>query len=494
MASVHEPPNPMGTTTTNPLINDYKNGWRWGWGNTLSPSFIWAVPANDKDAGEFAIDSVWYRVAPARPDYWLGFIYSELETDLADTYYHDMTGETQWPVTLNMSSIVANPPADIGAFPIWPGANSEFEGPFELYFRYTTLSGGVAWTANEFFGIDLTKPDQVTGVEVRPQVGYPSADDVMPSNRVHVTWDDRRYDALSGTGYFEVMVDGKPYSAAGDDGPLRIFDAREQCPGLGIDEWNTPRTATVEFLRAGRHTVQMRAVDRGTNVGPASDAVEVITDPDVPTVELTLPWKSQQLVGKKVTFTATARDAGGVRSVRFYVDGNLAYTDSTAPYAYSRSTDAYSQNSVHNIQVVVEDMYGRTVSDSGSFKVDKVAPKVTSLSDTPDPFCPRLQDGYKDNSSIKFSLSERANVQLLVYKSDGTLWRSITKTFDAGSRSFTWNGKSNSGKAAGGGTYKYKLQATDERENSSSTGWAYTHVKTYDIVQTSAGSVTIIPR
>ncbi len=95
-------------------------------------------------------------------------------------------------------------------------------------------------------------------------------------------------------------------------------------------------SSTAPFSVSTTSTVRFRSYDRADNVESVRSQLVQI-DRQAPTgVAITSPTNGATLVPGNYVLTATASDAGsGVASVRFYVDGRLTGTDTSAPSPYS---------------------------------------------------------------------------------------------------------------------------------------------------------------
>ena len=97
-------------------------------------------------------------------------------------------------------------------------------------------------------------------------------------------------------------------------------------------------------------------------------------------------------------------------------------------------------------------------SVSDTFTVERSSPYITSVNDSPDPFKPT---GGIVNT-IKFELSEDANVSIKIYDSNNNLVKNLADmAMSTGANSVNWDGSNNSGTTAASGTYIYKIDATD---------------------------------
>lgn len=112
------------------------------------------------------------------------------------------------------------------------------------------------------------------------------------------------------------------------------------------------------------------------------------------------------------------------------------------------------------------DVMGSSASKSGTTTIDTVAPILSGLSDSPDPFDPRLGQ----TTTISFTISEASLVTLRIYNSAGSLMKSLltNASKSSGSKSIKWNGKDNSGVYVPAGTYTYKIWIEDKAGNRAS--------------------------
>ena len=122
-------------------------------------------------------------------------------------------------------------------------------------------------------------------------------------------------------------------------------------------------------LANGSRLLQVTAYDAASN--SASDQVTVTVDnPDVtpPSVALTAPADGAAVFGT-IAVTASATDVNGIDRVELFVDGALADTDSTAPYAFSLDTSSLG-NGPHTLRVTAYDPTGNPASDQVGVVVD----------------------------------------------------------------------------------------------------------------------------
>jgi V8-like Glu-specific endopeptidase len=110
-------------------------------------------------------------------------------------------------------------------------------------------------------------------------------------------------------------------------------------------------------------------------------------------------------------------------------------------------------------------LYNRAVAAGGP---DTTAPKLTRVSDGPDPFTPLRRTRRK--TTIKFSLNEKADVTFTIKNRSGTTVAKVpTERLRAGRYWTTWNGRHmRTNKVVRAGTYTYKIKAKDLAANAAS--------------------------
>ena len=125
-------------------------------------------------------------------------------------------------------------------------------------------------------------------------------------------------------------------------------------------------------------------------IGTAWAAVGVGTAPDPdtvpPTVEITAPADGAT-VADGFTVEATAADDKGVLRVEFSIDGAVAGSDDTAPYAFVTATGLAPGD--HTVQATAYDNFN-AVSDSITVNIPNVDPDPDP---DPDPTNPDGDDG-----------------------------------------------------------------------------------------------------
>ncbi|MBI5230709.1 MAG: Ig-like domain-containing protein [Coriobacteriales bacterium] len=465
-----------GTTTTNPDVDN--NFWREGWGNSLNPQLTLTTPTVDPKTRPEMLYT-WNRSPSTRIDITQPQLYER--SALAKGTH--LTG------TADIQAVLDDDASADGRL-VFPGhAQTAAEGWWYMHADILSDGGNHTGTMRIPFGIDVTDPSRVANVRA-----YPSAISSTPlsgwssRSKVNLRWDSNEYDSMSGTAYFRVYVDGACLIPGG-----AVADPVAGPQGVPWYKGANSGSITIEDLSPGQHTFSVSAVDRATNEGLKSTTVNVGVDPDVPTVRFTTPSTNGATVGVKPTIKADADDEGGIASVRFYVDGVLRHTDTSAPYTFPADLSGHSHNEIIDLEAVATDMVGRTASDDTTVKLDKSAPSITSISGGPNPFYPRKRDGYKDNLNVHFTLGEDATCELLIYDSSGKFWRNVKADRTNGYKALVWNGKSSTGSMKSG-TFKYKIRATDKAGNSRTSSYKSATIKYYQIIRLSNNSVKVIQR
>jgi chitodextrinase len=116
-------------------------------------------------------------------------------------------------------------------------------------------------------------------------------------------------------------------------------------------------------LTNGSHTFQVAATDAvgNTDSTPASRTWTV--DTVAPTgVAITSPANGSTVSGQ-TTINASAGDNVGVTTVRFYIDGQLFDTDTTAPFSTTWNTNKVSKTT-HTLYVIAVDAAGNTTQSA----------------------------------------------------------------------------------------------------------------------------------
>lgn len=510
MAALEDPIPPDSLfSTTNPAVGEDGTGWaarstwRWSWGNSLHPDLRMSQVPSD-EGGDFG-------------EQWrtIGFLYELRQVDPSGA-------GSETPVW-GASSRATKDSADYG-----PSMTNTFDIVSANHrFGWTPDNGAalpgegvysVAWlyynqfrvenvdSMNElYYGIDLTPPSPVEGLTAST-TGLATKDGIWTEvRRRDLRWTMKGYDSLSGVGGFAATVNGQKAAFALNVGPDPTYEPYAELLNRALPIY--PNMAqvnniTIEDIPAGVSTLGVKVVDRATNVS-AERTVKAYVDYDTPQVSLASP-ASGAATSLKPTFKVNASDAAGITQVRYYVDDVFVGASTKSPFSLTANLSAFS-NGTHTLKAVAYDQIGaaapsvgswkvpHTATATRSFKLDKSAPSISSVSGAPSPFFPRKRDGYKDDFKVKFKTSEAGTAKLTIKNSKGTVVRTVTKKVAAGSNSITWNGKYTSGSVKSG-KFTYKLTVADAAGNVGSTSARRVSIKFYELVKTGKGRVKVIER
>ncbi len=430
-------------SATNPSDpKDPEAWWRQAWGKTMFPQFNVEPPSvKVEDVGHiigllYSVDRTGGTIDPSRPS----------------NYFRTSRGDsTNLSQVIDIGGILNAPPTG-GWPPLTPGASKPEEGRWFWNFSFTTSRGYTGSTTNHVvFGIDRTSPAAVESLTVSPSMNPAAAGGWTASSRAHISWRPKQYDALSGVGYYQVLIDDQPVIPNSPQAPSqgRVYDV----PGV------TPSSITIENMPPGKRKVSVVCVDRATNEGPAAVGY-FYSDPDEPGGTILNPSASGVTLNGKAILSVNATDAAGVSSVTFAIDGKAvktinASTVSTSTIFTFQPTWSDYTNGTHTLAVTVRDMLARETVLKRSFVLDRTAPRLASSSVSPNPFYPRV-DGYRDTTAIKFSASEYTTVTLEVARPgtkpvEGKAMPSSRRWYKrtTGPRSsFRYDGKSDAGNDA----------------------------------------------
>jgi len=142
------------------------------------------------------------------------------------------------------------------------------------------------------------------------------------------------------------------------------------------------------------------------------------------------------------------------------------FVHSVNSYGYQTSGNEYEDTmfgpQMGNVAAAVHEAAG------GEPDPDTTAPKLTKVSDGPDPFTPLGKT--KKWTNIKFTLGEKADVTFTVKSKSGTTVAKIpTERLKAGRYMTSWIGRNmKTNKVVKAGTYTYKIKAKDLAGNAAS--------------------------
>ena len=176
-----------------------------------------------------------------------------------------------------------------------------------------------------------------------------------------------------------------------------------------------------------------------------------------------------------VKFTFAPQDAAAIFTVRLREPGRGTVKEKdylvdpatqTSPHPVSFSWGDRSVAAPTDYVVDVRPQGGSVIT-SEPFTL--LPPLVSELSATPSPFYPLVQDGYKDDSTIGFSLAADAVDTVVHVFGDDAFGRCCgveiraesLGPLAAGAHDWIWDGAKNDASAAPKGTYFVRVEATD---------------------------------
>jgi gliding motility-associated-like protein len=96
---------------------------------------------------------------------------------------------------------------------------------------------------------------------------------------------------------------------------------------------------------------------------------------------------------------------------------------------------------------------------------DTTPPRITDVSDGPDPFTPN-GDHNNDRTTIHWTIDERALVTVRVFKPHGKMVRDLMREHLArGGWTVQWSGRDDLRRMLPAGTYNYRIRAEDNQGN-----------------------------
>jgi gliding motility-associated-like protein len=111
-----------------------------------------------------------------------------------------------------------------------------------------------------------------------------------------------------------------------------------------------------------------------------------------------------------------------------------------------------------------------TATPSPGEPADSTSPGITAVSDRPDPITPN-GDGRRDRATIRFVISETADVTVSILDRRGRLVRTVHEKarLSPGGHKTSWTGRNTAGRRVRAGTYFYEIIAEDAAGNRGQT-------------------------
>jgi len=248
-----------------------------------------------------------------------------------------------YELAIPFALIKVQPGGTIGFF----GGSQASPGVYDM-----SADGYSAWPEYGYFLKLVLYGDLILSPDSTPPtvtIRAPTDGTVLGTNSTGVRWESS--DVGLGLDHFEVRLDGET---------VETLPAKTEMTNLS-------------GLSNGPHDIEVRAVDRGGNVG--ADTNSILVDMEAPRVSITSPASGSFVNTADVRVAWTASDAGwGVGEIAISLDGGPEQNlDPTATeYVFARVPDG-----PHSVWLQVADRGGFTTVQDVAFGVDTVAPFVS---------------------------------------------------------------------------------------------------------------------
>jgi len=175
---------------------------------------------------------------------------------------------------------------------------------------------------------------------------------------------------------------------------------------------------------------------------------------------------------RSVSLSLSATDPNGSRGsgvshMKIWNDGQSEPPDfSAVSYSTFTSWTLRDLDGPRTVYVRFRDLAGNWSSDiySASIILDRVAPSIENISDSPDPFSPNASPGVKDSITFSYSINEDATVKIYIDDSE-----QFSEFKSAGSHSWPWP----PGSSVSEGSHSYYIWAEDRAGNSQTSSPYY---------------------
>ena len=162
------------------------------------------------------------------------------------------------------------------------------------------------------------------------------------------------------------------------------------------------------------------------------------------------------------------RTQGGALVKSFHPPGVLAAGNHTYAWGGSSNASTVVSSGVYKIVVstsAVQSGVALSGTASANVTVDTIPPTMSGVTGNGATFYP-VVDNYLDAFAPRVTVSEPGTMWFYVYNSSGRLVREISRTHaNAGTVTFTWNGRNTGGALVAAGAYHYKFLAQDPAGN-----------------------------
>ncbi len=216
--------------------------------------------------------------------------------------------------------------------------------------------------------------------------------------------------------------------------------------GIATADWPTWGTGD------GSHTWTAADCDTDCNL--------TLSTPVGVTLTNTPPTVTAPVEGATTSPDVTLQGDSTGGGLAFFVDGTQVGFAGTAPYSLPVHV---TPTGAHTTFVQQCDSTGGAcagpVSATVNFTVATLHPTITSVA--PNPFSPH-HDGRSDTTAFRIHLPDTENVSFTIRNSNGTIVQGphTPGPLSAGDHIGHWDGKSNSGKTAGDGTFTIRVDTT----------------------------------
>lgn len=230
-------------------------------------------------------------------------------------------------------------------------------------------------------------------------------------------------------------------------------------------------SVTTSSLADGTHVIKATAADAAGNISVASAAVSVTIDtaaPPAPSAPTLASASDSGTKGDNITNVTTPTLTGTAEpnsTVTILSDGapvGSAKADGSGNYSVTTSALA---DAIHIITATAADAAGNVSGASAglSLHIDTVAPVISGVSATPNPFSVATDT----QTSIKYTLSENASVTVVILDSSNNVVKTLLTSSSqlAGLQTVAWNGTDSSNAVVADGTYTFTIDAVDAAGN-----------------------------
>lgn len=199
----------------------------------------------------------------------------------------------------------------------------------------------------------------------------------------------------------------------------------------------------------------------GTEVPPVISNASVDVNPFAPTGSNTATISYTISKDAKVTVVIYDVNNSLVKTLESNVQ--KAKGDNSTTWDGKNASGNIVGDAVYSYKINAVDSTGLSaVPVTGNITIEKDKPAITNVTDSPDPYTA----AGSMLSTINYTLSENANVNIKIYDSNNNLVKSLLDgQVTAGAKTITWNGKDDSAKPAQNGVYTYKINASDSFNN-----------------------------